>query len=297
MAPKLGLGRGLDALIPANDVAPAAQAAAAIPGLTELPVNDIRPNPHQPRMTRGLDRETLEALAGSIKAHGVIQPLIVVRSSGGNTPWTLIAGERRWRASQLAGLQKVPVVIKDYAPQQMLEVALIENVQRSDLSAIEEAVAYQHLIEDFALTQGEVAARVGKSREDISNTVRLLKLPNAVQQAVIQGEISEGHARPLLSPHLNLEQQMGLFELIKKERWSVRQTEEYVKRLVAGLPTQKRSAKKAAWDGARDLENRLRNALGTKVSLQRGRKGGKIVIEFYSDEEFDAIFSKIVAEG
>jgi ParB family chromosome partitioning protein len=293
MAQKFGLGRGLDALIPANDVVPAAQDASA--GVVELAVDDIRANPRQPRMTRGFDKTLLEELAASIKEHGVIQPLIVVRSQSGDKPFTLIAGERRWRASKLAGLAKVPVIVKDYAPQQMLEVALIENIQRSDLSALEEAAAYNNLMNDFGLTQNEAAQRVGKSREDVANTVRLLKLPGKVQQGLLNDEISEGHARVLLSPNLGLEQQMLIFEEIKKQKLSVRQTEELVRRIAAGGP-QRSSKTKPAWEGARDLENRFRNALGTKVSLQRSRKGGKIVIEFYSDEEFNTLYDKIVGD-
>lgn len=296
MAPKIGLGRGLDALIPANDFAPQHDATQPPPAAAlELPWDDIRPNPLQPRMVRGLDKLNLEELAASIKEHGVIQPLIVVKTQGPGKPYTLIAGERRWRASQLAGLAKVPVIIKDYAPQQMLEVALIENIQRKDLSALEEAAAYQHLMNDFGMTQNDVAQRVGKSREDVANTVRLLKLPGAVQTALMQGDISEGHARVLLSPNLAIDQQMVAFEEIKRNKLSVRQAEELVRRMIAGAP-QKKAAKKETWAGARDFESRLRNTLGTKVTLQRSRKGGKIVIDFYSDEEFSTIYGKIVGE-
>jgi ParB family transcriptional regulator, chromosome partitioning protein len=286
-----GLGRGLDALIPANDSVPAAQDASS--GVITLAVDDISANPRQPRMTRGFDKTLLEELAASIKEHGVIQPLIVVRAQGGQTPFTLIAGERRWRASKLAGLATVPVIVKDYAPQQMLEVALIENVQRSDLSAIEEALAYNNLMTDFGLTHSDVARRVGKSRESVSNTVRLLELPNKLQQALLNDEISEGHARALGSPNLGLEQRLLIFEEIKKNKLSVRQTEELVRRVIAGAP-QRANAKKQTWEGMRDLENKFRNALGTKVQLQRSRKGGKIVIDFYSDEEFNALYEKIV---
>ncbi len=291
MAQKFGLGRGLDALIPTTDMTPIAQEASA--GVIELAVEDIRANPRQPRMKRGFDKALLEELAASIQEHGVIQPLIVVRSQGGKEPFTLIAGERRWRASKIAGIAKVPVIVKDYAPQQMLEIALIENVQRSDLSAIEEALAFSNLINDFGVKQDEVAQRVGKSREAVANKVRLLKLAGKVQQALMDDEISEGHARPLASPNLSLEQQLLIFEEVKKQQLSVRQTEELVRRVIAGGP--KRSGgKKPMSDDLRGFESRLRSALGTKVHLQRGRKGGKIVIEFYSDEEFGALYEKIV---
>lgn len=295
MAPRIGLGRGLDALIPTSD-APAPRSAdeqAAAAGVIEIPVGDIRPNPHQPRLVRGLDEQHLAELAASIREHGIIQPLIVVKSMSGAKPWTLIAGERRWRASQLAGLVKVPAIVKDYAPQQMLEVALIENIQRSDLSALEEAEAYQHLMADFGLRQNEVAQRVGKSREDVANTVRLLQLPESVQAALMQGDITEGHARALLSPKLTMDQQLVLFEEVRRAKLSVRQTEELVRRMTAGQPAQK-PTEPAPYKDARELESRLRNALGTKVSLQRSRKGGRMVIEFYSDEEFESLYARIV---
>jgi ParB family chromosome partitioning protein len=295
MAPRIGLGRGLDALIPASDVPSprSSEEQAAAVGVIEIPVGDIRPNPHQPRLVRGLDDQHLAELAASIREHGIIQPLIVVKSMSGAKPWTLIAGERRWRASQLAGLTTVPAIVKDYAPQQMLEVALIENIQRSDLSALEEAEAYQHLMADFGLRQNEVAQRVGKSREDVANTVRLLQLPESVQAALLQGEITEGHARALLSPKLTMDQQLVLFEEVRRAKLSVRQTEELVRRMTAGQPTQKLT-EPAPYKDARELESRLRNALGTKVSLQRSRKGGRMVIEFYSDEEFEALYARIV---
>jgi ParB family chromosome partitioning protein len=295
MAPKIGLGRGLDALIPAGEAptprAPEAQAAA---GVVEIAVGDIRPNPHQPRLVRGFSEQELAELAASIREHGVIQPLIVVKSPSGAKPWTLIAGERRWRASQSAGLTTVPAIIKDYAPQQMLEVALIENIQRSDLSPLEEAEAYQHLMNDFGLRQNDVAQRVGKSREDVANTVRLLQLPDSVQAALMQGEISEGHARVLLSPKLTMDQQLVLFEEIRRSKLSVRQTEELVRRLGADQPPARKAAPNPTPNDVRELESQLRNALGTRVTLQRSRKGGRMVIEFYSDEEFDALFERIV---
>jgi ParB family chromosome partitioning protein len=218
----------------------------------------------------------------------------VVKSPSGAKPWTLIAGERRWRASQSAGLTTVPAIIKDYAPQQMLEVALIENIQRSDLSPLEEAEAYQHLMNDFGLRQNDVAQRVGKSREDVANTVRLLQLPESVQAALMQGEISEGHARVLLSPKLTMDQQLVLFEEIRRSKLSVRQTEELVRRLAADQPPARKAAPNPTPNDVRELESQLRNALGTRVTLQRSRKGGRMVIEFYSDEEFDALFERIV---
>jgi ParB family chromosome partitioning protein len=287
MPQKLGLGRGLDALIPG-----ASEVEGDRSGMIELAVGEIRSNPRQPRMVRGQEALKLEELAASIKEHGVIQPLIVTRTQGPGAPYTLIAGERRWRASQLAGLTHVPVIIKDVSPQEMLEIALIENIQRNDLGALEEAAAYQQLINEFGLTQEMVAERVGKSRVTVTNAVRLLKLPGKLQAALMQDEISEGHARALLGLPTAVEQLAALDE-IKAKGLNVRQTEELVRRMSA--PKKAAGAKRETqWDGAREYETRLRDTLGTKVSLQRSRKGGKIVIEFFSEEEFGAIYERIV---
>ena len=289
--PKLiGLGRGLEALIPgANDAENVANK-----GSIEIAVNEIRANPHQPRLSRGVEAMNLEELAASIREHGVIQPIIVTRTSGPGAPYTLIAGERRWRASQLAGLSHVPVIIKDVAPQQMLELALIENIQRSDLSPLEEAAAYQQLMNEFGLTQEMVAERVGKNRTTVTNTVRLLKLPGQAQAALMNGVISEGHARALLGLPSALEQLVAL-EAITRQALNVRQTEELVRRMAdkPGAPRQTRQAPTKATAESRQFEAKLRDALGTKVALKHGRKGGQIVIDFYSDEEFTHIFERI----
>jgi len=319
MAKTIGLGRGLDALIPDNanntssnanamgsdGFAPAETSAAeAANGAStpvmrsgiEIAIDQIRPNPHQPRLVRGLEALNLEELAASIREHGIIQPLIVTRTQGAGLPYTLIAGERRWRAAQVAGLRHVPVVIKESTPQQMLEIALIENIQRRDLSPLEEAAAYQQLMNDFGLTQELVAERVGKSRVTVANTVRLLKLPAQIQAALMQGVISEGHARVLLTQGMTVDYQLAGLDEIVRDTLNVRQTEEMVRRYLA--PPPQRSAnpapQKNEWAGAKEYESKLRDTLGTKVNLQRGRKGGRIVIEFYSDEEFSAIYDKIV---
>ena len=294
MPKSIGLGRGLASLIPgAEDVGNTSSAGA----LQEVSVNEIRANPHQPRMQRSVDAMKLEELADSIREHGILQPQIVTRNAGQGAPYTLIAGERRWRAAQLAGLTRVPVLVKEAAPQQMLELALIENIQRSDLSPLEEATAYQHLMVDFGLTQDQVAERVGKSRVAVTNTVRLLKLPEQVQAALMQGAITEGHARALLGLPSAVEQLVAL-EHITRNTLNVRQTEELVRRMLEQKPAPKpQQAPEKRWDGAAEYESKLRATLGTKVSLQRGRKGGRIVIEFYSDEEFSSIFDKIVGES
>jgi len=244
-------------------------------------------------MVRSTVLTDLEEPANSIREHGVIQPLIVTRTSGSGAPYTLIAGERRWRASQLAGLSHVPVIIKDVAPQQMLEIALIENIQRSDLSPLEEAAAYQQLMNEFGLTQEMVAEKVGKNRSTVTNTVRLLRLPGQAQAALMNGVISEGHGRGLLGLPSAVEQLVAL-EAITRQGLNVRQTEELVRRM-AEKPAPKKAtpSRNRDWKDASQYEAQLRDALGTKVALKRGRKGGQIVISFFSDEEFSSIFERI----
>lgn len=293
MSRTTGLGRGLEALIPgADDVLNPAAAKSTV----ELAVNEIRANPHQPRLTRGVEALKLDDLAASIREHGIIQPLIVTRTTGPGAPYTLIAGERRWRAAQLAGLTHVPVIIKDVAPQQMLEIALIENIQRSDLSPLEEAAAFQQLMNEFGLTQDQVAERVSRSRVAVANTVRLLRLPGQIQAALMQGVISEGHGRAMLGLPTAVEQ-LTMLEAVTKQGLNVRQTEELVRRLTTAKPAQAKRAAGESWVEAKEYESKLRGALGTKVSLQRTRKGGRIVIEYYSDEEFGAIYDRIVGEA
>jgi ParB family transcriptional regulator, chromosome partitioning protein len=259
-----------------------------------VPVRAIMPNPHQPRLQ--FDEEALQELAGSIREHGLIQPLIVTRTS--EDQFTLIAGERRWRAAQLAGLEALPVVIKDVAPQQMLEMALVENVQRADLNALEEALAYKHLIEEFSLTQDQVAQRVGKSRVAVANTLRLLKLPEPIKARLADGLISEGHARALLTIGDAAVQQHLLSQIVKNGL-NVRQTEELVRRLMEDHPKAKKTQSPTPHRGSgadtRALEERMRRSLGTKVTLARSKKGGTIVIHFYSEEELDAIYRRITS--
>jgi len=291
MAPKPGLGRGLGALIPgANEI------EASRAGVVEIAVTDIRANPRQPRLVRSQEALQLEELAASIKEHGVIQPLIVTRTEGPGAPYTLVAGERRWRAAQLAGLVRVPAIIKEVTPQEMLEIALVENIQRNDLSPLEEAAAFQQLINEFGLTPDAVAERVGKSRVAIYNTLRLLKLPGQIQAALMQGEISEGHARALLSLSSAVDQ-LAVLNEIKAHDLNVRQTEELIRRLNSPKTTEKKAQRDQRWQGAKEYESRLREALGTKVALVRSRKGGRIIIEFYSEEEFEALYEKLIGSG
>ncbi len=286
---KPGLGKGLEALIPMGDGAEAA-AGDAIMGLRLLPIGAIRPNPHQPRSD--FNPGALTELAQSIQTHGLIQPLVVHEAGPGD--YTLIAGERRWRAAQLAGLTELPVVIKEATPQQMLEMALIENIQRADLNPLEEALAYQQLIQGFGLTHDEVGKRVGKSRSTITNTIRLLELPTNVRQAVINGQITGGHARALCalpSP----QQQTAVMNSLIQGHWSVRKTEEVVRKILAA----KRQAKKPLPQLSaeiNDLQRQFREHLGAKVNIESGRQGGKIIIHYYSDEELHAIYATILGE-
>ncbi len=296
MPKPIGLGRGLASLIPGADEVAAPPGAPPANGLMEIAVGEIRANPMQPRLSRGVEAMKLEELAGSIREHGILEPLIVTRTAGQGAPFTLVAGERRWRAAQLAGLTHVPVLLKDVAPQQLLELALIENIQRSDLNPLEEAAAYQQLINDFGLTQDQVAERVGRSRVTVTNMVRLLKLPGQIQTALMQGQITEGHARALLGLGTAVDQLVALDHIVKNGL-NVRQTEEAVRRMQETQPAPRReNAPEKRWEGAEEYESRLRATLGTKVSLQRSRKGGRIVIEFYSDEEFASIYEKIIGD-
>jgi len=239
-----------------------------------------------------MDPVDMEELAASIREHGVIQPLIVTESDqpGG---YTLIAGERRLLAAQQAGLAAVPAIIREASDQQRLELALIENLQRTDLGPLEAAEAFRQLAEDFTLSHEEIAIRVGKSRAAVTNTLRLLKLPPSVRQALADGQISEGHARALLalpSP----QSQTAVLGTINSRGLSVRQTEALVRKLAAGEPSHKETAPRSPEIVV--LEDSLRASLGTKVTLNQRRKGGTVVIHYYSDEELTAIIDRIVGE-
>lgn len=269
------LGRGLDALIP----------APAPSGVQEVEIARIDPNPEQPR--QHFDRGALEHLAMSIKEHGVVQPLVVSR--GSDDRYRLIVGERRWRAARLAGIERVPVVVKDASDRQTLELALVENVQRADLNPLEEAAAYQRLIQDFGLTQQQVAEQVGRSRVTIANTLRLLTLPDTLKRAVIEGRITEGHARAILGLP-ERQQQLAVLERVEREDLTVRQTEELVRRLVEGPQAR---PQRAPNPDVAAIEDELRQVLGTKVTLRPGKRGGRIVIEYFSDEEFQGLYHRL----
>lgn len=284
MSKKPALGRGLSALIPAKN-----EETQDSKGLRVIPVTAVVPNPHQPRSL--MDEEKLAELAASIREHGLIQPLIVTQT-GEN--YTLIAGERRWRAAQLAGLTELPVLVKEATPQAMLELAIIENVQRADLNAVEEATAYRQLMDEFGLKHEEVAQRVGKARSTVSNLVRLLELPQVVQQAVIEGGISSGHARALAALPTT-EMQTAVMQQILKRRFNVRETEALVQKLLeAAKPSPKR--KKNLSPELAALQTRFEQTLGTRVHINKDAKGGKVIIHFYSDEELQTIYETIVRE-
>jgi ParB family chromosome partitioning protein len=284
MARKSGLGRGLDALIP--------QSESALPsiGITQIPIENIAPNPHQPRIR--IDPSELAELAASIREHGIIQPLIITESSQTDR-YTLVAGERRLVAARQAGLRQVPAIIREASEQQLVELALVENVQRTDLNPLEAAEAYRQLSEDFGLSHEEIATRVGKSRTTITNTLRLLNLPESIQKSLVGGDISEGHARALLSLPTPQAQSAALQVIVKRDL-NVRQTEELVRQMTGQRID--RPPKTEPAPEIRALEERLRNHLGTKVSLNRRRKGGTLVIHFYSDEELDALIEAILGE-
>jgi ParB family chromosome partitioning protein len=281
---RTGLGKGLESLIPAAEE----REIEARHGILEVPLAAISPNPHQPRST--IQEQGLLELAASIEEHGIIQPLVVTEVADG---YQLIAGERRWRAARVAGLSKAPVLIKDVAPSEVLELALVENLQRSDLNPLEEAAAFQQLSDEFDLTQKQIAQRVGKSRTTIANTLRLLKAARSVQEALLEEKISEGHARALLGLERPEAQETALKTVLKRSL-NVRQTEQLVRRLL-GRQEEKRQEVQPSPE-VQGMETRFREALSTKVSLRRKGKGGRLVIYFYSEEELATIYDHIVGE-
>ena len=279
---KSGLGRGLDALF-SNSLMDANDSVKTVS------ISSIVPNPRQPR-TRFTDNE-LSELADSIREHGVIQPLIVSEQNDGT--YTLIAGERRLRASQIAGLNTVPVVTRQADDRELLELALIENIQREDLSPLEAAEAYKSLEENFNLTHEEISKRVGKNRASVTNTMRLLKLPGEVQKALLEKKITEGHARVLLSLPTPQAQINAMNHIIKNEL-NVRQTEEYIRNLLGESNKKTKTAKTDLTPELKEIENKLRQSIGTKVSLRPTKNGaGSISIHYYSDEELESIIDKL----
>jgi ParB family chromosome partitioning protein len=308
-AKRRGLGRGLGALIVdtqqgADEAQPPSQAAPPDPttateGVQQIELARISPNPQQPRSR--FDPVALEELAASIRTHGILQPLIVTQSPHQPDRFWLIAGERRWRAARLALLESVPVIVREASPIQLVEWALVENVQRADLNALEEAVAYQTLTEAFQMTQAQIAERVGKSRATVANTLRLLGLPHDVQAALLDGELTAGHARALLALPDEAAMQAAL-QQIRDRNLNVRQTEELVRQWQAKAQAEAEPAAESDEEPAPDtqithMENRFRAVLGTRVNLNRNRDGsGRLTVHFFSDEELSQLYLLIAGE-
>ena len=294
MAKKKGLGRGLGALIPTESPAvadsPIQFDSDNNSGLRMVRVADISPNPKQPRTT--FDQAKLEELADSINEHGLIQPLIVSEYKTGT--YHLIAGERRWRASQLAGLEELPVVVREASDQQMLELAIIENVQRDDLNAVEEALAYRQLMEEFNMTQHEVAQKMGKARSTVANLVRLLELPPSVQQAVVDGQITGRHARELLRLESEDDIASVLATVIAQEL-NVSKTTAIIDQILAKKATAPK-IKGSLSAELNDVQNKFRQHLGMKVDIAGNDKKGKIVIHYDSGEDLNTIYDYFVKE-
>lgn len=296
-ARKGGLGKGLDALIPSRPETPASsdgvtRVHAEPGGPAELPIDAISPNPWQPRSH--MDRQHLEELTASIRTHGIVQPLIVAPTDEPGR-YHLIAGERRWRAAQRAGLSTVPAIIKSATPQSMLELALVENIVRSDLNPIEEAEAFRQLIEEFGISQAELAGRVGRSRVAVSNTLRLLNAPDSIREALLRGHVTEGHARALLGLPTAADQTSAL-QMVIEQQLSVRQTEQLVRRWAE--TQQGRTSTRERDPDERRVEEDFRQALGTNVAFRRrsGGNGGTLTIQVYSDEEMNALYSRLVGD-
>ncbi len=282
-----GLGRGLSALIPETKSSPGQTAAS----LLHVAPGQIRPNPRQPRQY--FDPTALRELADSITEHGVLEPLLVTElplSDSGVQEYQLIAGERRWQAAKLAQMPRVPVIVKEATPQQILQLALIENVQRADLNPLEEAGAYQQLHHEFGLTHEEIAKHVGKSRVTVTNSLRLLSLTGAARHALVDGQISEGHGRVLLSLPTEAAQ-LQLLRKVLERHLSVRQTEDLARRMLAAGTAAASAARSDDLSG--HLAHELQAMLGTKVSLNRGARGGRLTIYFYSDEELDGLVRRL----
>jgi ParB family chromosome partitioning protein len=291
MAKKTGLGRGLDALIPTGDFEPEAPGVPTVSGYNSLPIKSIKRNPRQPRTQ--MDQDGLSELAASIRENGILQPLIVSPTDNPEE-YILIAGERRLQAAGMAGLETVPVIIREASEQHRLELAIIENVQRSDLTPLEAAEAYRQLSDDFNLSHEQIAQQLGKNRVTITNTLRLLNLPDELRQALSEGQITEGHARALLS--LPSEQaQSAVLQTIIKHELNVRKTEDLVRKYLGQRPASQ--TKPTPKPDVTYLEEKLQERLGTRVSLRPRKNGGTMVIHYYSDEELDALVLRILGQG
>lgn len=288
MARAKGLGKGLDSMIPKkvpDTKKTTKKETENVSRETLIKINEIEPNREQPR--RNFNEDALQELADSIKQYGVLQPLLLQKK---DKYYEIIAGERRWRAARMAGVKEVPAIIKEYSSQEIIEIALIENIQREDLNPIEEAMAYQRLITEFKLKQDELAERVAKSRTAITNSMRLLKLCPKVQEMLIEEMLSSGHARALIPIEDKQQQELVAQEVFDK-KLSVRETESLVKKLLKEEPEKKVKEKNATEDVIyKDIEEKIKSIIGTKVSIQKkSKKKGKIEIEYYSPEDLDRI--------
>ncbi|MEI7848880.1 MAG: ParB/RepB/Spo0J family partition protein [Chloroflexota bacterium] len=295
MAKHSGLGKGLEALIPTGfqaEISPSSDNAQASAGYLTIPIEQIIPNPRQPRSH--FEELALAELAASILEHGIIQPLLVSRNEDGSG-YTLIAGERRWQASQRAGLKSVPVIIRQTTDQQRLELALIENIQRADLNALEEANAYRQLSEEFHLSHEEIALRVGKSRVAVTNTLRLLHLPGVIQKSLMAGEISEGHARALLGLS-NPRAMESALRTILLQKMTVRQTEELVNKMKGEKPISTMKTDRSPDE--KSLEEYIRANLSQKISVKVGknRNSGSMTLFYGSEEEFQDLMIRLTGK-
>lgn len=285
MGKKFTLGKGLSALIP-EDIVESDQQYEN--GKILIPLNEIKNDNNQPRKT--FDGDKIAELTESIRAHGIIQPLILRKSDDGF--YIIVAGERRWRAAKMAGLKDVPAIVMEISEKSVLEISLIENIQRQDLNPIEEASAYKKLLSEFSLTQDDLSKRIGKSRTAITNTIRLMNLDERVQQYIIEGIITEGHGRTLLG----IKDKDLQYELSQKaidERLSVRELERIVKRILDGKITEKKEVKNELNPYYKEIKNQLQTYLGTKVNISNKNNKGKIEIEYYSEDDLQRILDII----
>ncbi|MEG6565633.1 ParB/RepB/Spo0J family partition protein [Thermoanaerobacterium saccharolyticum] len=274
---KRGLGRGLQALIPEID-------EESPKGVENIKISDIEPNQFQPR--KHFDDESLKELSDSIKEHGIIQPIIVRKNDFG---YQIVAGERRWRAAKLAGLKEIPAIVKDFDDQKVMEIALIENLQREDLNPIDEAKAYKSLMEQFNLTQEEISKRVGKSRSSIANSIRLLNLDDEVQNMLMEGKITTGHAKVILALQ-DAEKQNMIAKKIVDKNLNVRETENLIKEVTS--PKKKKRKESDAY--IKEIEDNFCRFFGTKVKIIHGKNRGKILIEYYSEEDLSRLTELII---
>ncbi len=278
---KRGLGKGLGAFIDESSLI----TVESTEGVLKLKVNDIEPNRAQPR--KNFDKEKLEALSASIKEHGIIQPIVVRKTESG---YEIVAGERRWRAAKMAKISEIPAIVRDYSPQALTEVAMIENLQREDLNPIEEALGYRALMDDYDMTQEQISERLGKSRSSIANSLRLLSLEPEFQEYVISGKISEGHARCLLSLSGYTLREFLINRIIEQEL-SVRQTEQLAKSL-SSVHTEKKEKEPDGVDiQIERIRKSIEDRLGTKVNIRHGAKKGKIEIEYYGNNDLDRLLA------